>query len=112
MKTPQLIDLSIDKIKVDQKNPRFKKISSQNSAIKMMLEDPDARLSVIAGHIHDHGLDPSKRLIVFRENGDYVCGDGNRRLTALKCLHNPRIVGKLSNDIFGKFANASFPKQV
>lgn len=109
----QVKELDIDKIKVDQKNPRFRVVSSQKEAINMMLENQGKNIIALADHISKHGLNPTMRVIVFKENGDYVSGDGNRRVTVLKCMHNPGLVNDAQlKKSLAKFAKASFPNKV
>ena len=84
--------LSISQINVDQKNPRLKDTSSQKQAINEMFEDQGDKIIKLASHIVKYGLNPTERLLVFKENKKYVDGDGNRRLIALKVLETPDIL--------------------
>lgn len=99
--------LKVSQILLDIKNPRFPEVKNQREAIKAMLDDQGDKLYQLAKDIVENGLDPSKRLIVFKQEGVLVDGDGNRRLTALKILETPNLISnqairskftKLSND--------------
>lgn len=97
--------LNISQIQLDEKNPRFTPVNNQKEAIESMLNDQEDKLYELAKDIAEHGLDPSKRLIVFKENGKYVDGDGNRRLTALKLLETPDLIK--NSKFFVKFVSLS-----
>ena len=113
MKNYRTKDLSINDIKVDQKNPRFQEVHSQKDAINTMVEKQGKKLIAMADHISNHGLDPSKLVVVFKENGDYVCGEGNRRVTTLKCIHDLSLVSNArTRKLFGKFSKTSFPSKI
>lgn len=83
--------INISDISLDQKNPRFEQVSNQREAIKAMIVDQGDKIIALAKDIYMNGLDPSKRMIVFKENGQLVDGDGNRRLTAIKILETPSL---------------------
>lgn len=84
--------LKISAIRLDQANPRFPSVKTQRDAIKAMLEEQGDKIYTLALDILQHGLDPSKRLIVFKEKKQFIDGDGNRRLTALKILETPELI--------------------
>ena len=60
--------------------------------INVMFNELGDKLYELAKDITEHGLDPSKRLIVFKEKGKYIDGDGNRRVTVLKALETPDLI--------------------
>lgn len=84
--------INIADILLDEKNPRFTPVRNQKEAIDIMFSEIGDKLYELAKDITEHGLDPSKRLIVFKEKGKYIDGDGNRRLTALKALETPDLI--------------------
>lgn len=90
MKT-EFITLPVSGIQIDERNPRFPAVENQKEAIDSMLNDQGDKLYNLALDICEYGLDPSKRLIIFREKGFLVDGDGNRRITALKILETPAL---------------------
>ena len=85
-------NLNISDIDLDEKNPRFPQVSNQKQAIQAMFDDQKDKLFELAKDIVEFGLDPSKRLIVFKQGGKYIDGDGNRRLTVLKVLETPDLI--------------------
>lgn len=99
------VSLSISEIQLDEKNPRFAPVSNQKEAIEAMFNDQEDKLYELANDIAEYGLDPSKRLIVFKENGKYVDGDGNRRLTVLKTLETPDLIK--NGRFYSKFVTLS-----
>ncbi len=85
--------LSVSRLLLDQRNPRHRHTSSQNEAIGSMIRFEEKEILNIGKHILENGLNPSVTTIVYRnEKGKFIVKDGNRRVTALKCLLNPGIV--------------------
>jgi hypothetical protein len=97
--------LSISEIQLDEKNPRFPQVSNQKQAIHAMYEDQKDKLLELAKDIVEFGLNPSTRLIVFKEKGKCIDGDGNRRLTVLKILETPDLI--INTKSYGKFIELS-----
>lgn len=83
--------LNVSELFLDENNPRFPEARSQRDAIKAMLDEQGAKIVNLAADIYNYGLNPSSRLIVFKENNRITDGDGNRRLTALKILETPTL---------------------
>lgn len=83
--------LRVSEINLDQENPRFPPVGNQREAIQEMLRSQGVKIAVLAEDIYKNGMNPSSKLIVFKENGRFVDGDGNRRLTALKILETPSL---------------------
>lgn len=84
--------INVADIQLDEKNPRFTPVTNQKEAINVMFNELGDKLYELAKDITEHGLDPSKRLIVFKENAKYIDGDGNRRVTVLKALETPDLI--------------------
>ena len=84
-------NVKVSDLSLDQSNPRFPAINSQREAIQAMLSDQGEKIVNLADHIYQNGLNPSTKLIVFKEGARYIDGDGNRRLTALKILETPSL---------------------
>lgn len=84
-------EIKVSEIQLDQKNPRFPPVENQREAIRAMLKDQGQKIVNLASEIHQNGLNPSSRLILFKEGGKYIDGDGNRRITALKLLETPSL---------------------
>lgn len=83
--------IKVSEIYLDQDNPRFPPVNSQREAVQTMLKDQGDKIINLASDIYQNGLNPSSKLILFKEKSRYVDGDGNRRLTALKILETPSL---------------------
>lgn len=83
--------LKVSELFLDESNPRFPELRNQRDAIEAMLEDQGDKIVNLARDIYSNGLNPSSRLIVFKEKNRFTDGDGNRRLTALKILETPSL---------------------
>ncbi|MDO9282431.1 MAG: hypothetical protein Q7T88_08635 [Methylotenera sp.] len=105
--------INISDIQLDEKNPRFTPVSNQKEAINVMFNELGDKLYELAKDITKHGLDPSKRLIVFKEKGKYIDGDGNRRVTVLKALETPDLISiKKYRDKFSELSKAFKKRKV
>ncbi|MDQ0631000.1 hypothetical protein [Pantoea agglomerans] len=91
--TPKTINIS--NLLLDLDNPRFPRIvESQREALNLMIEIQTDKIELLASDIAKYGLDPSERLIVYKNEvsedaKSYTVAEGNRRLTALKLLQEP-----------------------
>jgi hypothetical protein len=83
--------IKVSEINLDQENPRIPPVTGQRQAIQSVLTDQGEKIANLASDIYGYGLNPSSRLIVFKEESRYVDGDGNRRLTAIKILETPSL---------------------
>jgi len=82
--------IPIESLLVNPENPRFEPVKNQQEAINTMLSKAGNTVFNLAKDIAQHGLNPSKSLMVVEvENGQYLPLEGNRRVVALKLLHNP-----------------------
>jgi hypothetical protein len=88
---PEEKTIKVTDIHLDQENPRFPPVNSQREAIDAMLTDQGEKIATLALDIYQNGLNPSVKLILFKEGKHFVDGDGNRRLTALKILETPSL---------------------
>lgn len=88
---PEEKTIKVTDIHLDQENPRFPPVNSQREAIDAMLTDQGEKIATLALDIYQNGLNPSVKLILFKEGKQFVDGDGNRRLTALKILETPSL---------------------
>ena len=84
--------LKVSTINLDQENPRFSPVANQREALYAMLNEQGDKIYNLANDIAEHGLDPSKRLIIFKEKDKYIDGYGNRRITTLKILETPDLI--------------------
>src|SRR3989338_6403831 len=82
--------IPISKMLVNTENPRFEPVNGQQAALDLMLEKAGKAVLNLAKDIAQHGLNPSKRLMVIEQkDGNFLPLEGNRRIVALKLLHNP-----------------------
>ena len=83
--------IKLSDLSLDQSNPRFPSVNSQREAVQMMLGELGEKIVNLAADIYQRGINPSSKLIVFKEGTRHIDGDGNRRLTALKILETPSL---------------------
>ena len=109
-------DIEIKKLIVNPENYRFDPVDNQSEAIDLMLEEKGDEITNLAKHIFEHGLDKAKDLRVREVKKDlYLVLDGNRRITAIKCLHEPSLIK--DDTLRGKFSRilkekGSIPNEV
>jgi hypothetical protein len=93
-------DIEVQNLLVNHENYRFDPVDNQNEAVNLMLEEKGEEIFNLARHILEYGLDQAKdsRVLEIKKNLFLVL-DGNRRVTAVKCLHDPSFVkdGSLRN---------------
>lgn len=87
----QELTIKVTDIHLDQENPRFPPVNTQREAIDAMLADQGEKIATLALDIYQNGLNPSSKLILFKDGSHFVDSDGNRRLTALKILETPSL---------------------
>ncbi|WP_417798710.1 hypothetical protein [Terasakiella pusilla] len=86
---------------VDESNFRIGEYDTQRDAIHAIIEEQGKKLVVLAEHILANKLSPIERLVVVEdeenptdadeENKKYIVCEGNRRVSALKLMANPRL---------------------
>jgi len=82
--------IPITKLLVNPENPRFEPVKNTTDAIDLMISKAGTNVFNLAKDIAQHGLNPSKSLMVIEaEDGHFLPLEGNRRVVALKLLHNP-----------------------
>ena len=87
------LSIKTEDLLINLENPRFEPVKNQKEALIIMLKKMKPKIKKLAEDIVKNGLDPSKPLRIFKENsGKYSVLDGNRRLTAIKMILNPRII--------------------
>ena len=86
-------DIEIQNLMVNPENYRFDPVDNQGEAIDLMLEEKGEEIFNLAKHVLEHGLDKAKdsRVLEIKKNLFLVL-DGNRRVTAIKCLHDPSLI--------------------
>lgn len=103
------IEIEIDRIFLDQENPRHKPYETQAEVIDYLCSH-ESILS-LARDIVAYGLNPIEQfaLIPDEDAGDgaatYVVAEGNRRVCALKLLHDPDLAPVKLRNGFSQAAN-------
>lgn len=85
-----IVDIPIEHIFLDSKNPRHDAIETQQDIVKELLDNE--YVLNLAEDIAEFGTNPLQRLAVLKVQGDedkYIALEGNRRVCALKLLHDP-----------------------
>ena len=91
--------VNIDKLRLDDRNPRLAEFSStaianQGEIIQILWDNMDVKelvMSIIASGFFQH-----EPLIITEESDHYVVIEGNRRLAAVKLLSNPDLAASLN----------------
>lgn len=86
------VDVSIDDLALNLKNPRFNGLANQREALETIVVSQGRKLVNLAEDIATRGLSPAHRMLVIKDkesHDQYTVLDGNRRLTALRILVNP-----------------------
>ena len=89
------MELCIDDLLLDPDNPRIGSVDSQAEALEAIVRLDANHFRTMMRSIVDHGLDPGDSLYIINEaeeGGGYTVVDGNRRLAALKVLHEPAVL--------------------
>lgn len=73
-------------------NPRFNPVKHQTETIQAMVEDQQGKLSTLAEHIIENGLNPTDIILVRPQGKQWLVLEGNRRVTALKLVNEPDLV--------------------
>lgn len=109
--------IPISQLIVNHENPRFEPVKSEQKAIDLMMSEVGDKVFNLAKDIAEHGLNPSRNIIVI-EAGEskFLPLDGNRRIVALKLLHQPDLTKNAHfRDKFielKKDSGTSFPSEV
>jgi hypothetical protein len=85
------IQVDIEKLLLDERNPRFGKPLSQDDMLARFAADP--KTQKLAVHIAANGVNPLDfpAVVADKKPGRYVMKEGNRRLSALKLLNNQHL---------------------
>lgn len=101
-------DVEIDLLSVDLANFRLGEYDDVRAAYQGMLDEQGEKLVNLATDILDHGLSPAERLIIVPdedEQGHFIVCEGNRRLTAIRMMDDPRLAA--GTPYYTKFAQLS-----
>ena len=97
--------IKIEDLLVNPKNFRFDPVANQKAAINTMINKMKEKVKKQAEDIAKRGLNPTESLSVTKTyKRKYIVHEGNRRLTAVKLIDNPRIIplDKKTKDFFQK----------
>lgn len=101
-------DVEIDLLSVDLANFRLGEYDDVRAAYQGMLEEQGEKLVNLAADILEHGLSPAERLIIVPdedEAGHFIVCEGNRRLTAIRIMDDPRLA--VGTPHYAKFVQLS-----
>ncbi|MDH5525572.1 MAG: hypothetical protein OEY01_16515 [Desulfobulbaceae bacterium] len=89
-------DINVMQLLLDIENPRFADVASQKDAFLAMIDNQKDRIVKLANDIVKEGVNPADLPIVVphdEREGQFIVVEGNRRITALRLLHEPSIAG-------------------
>lgn len=92
------IQLKIEHLVLDSDNPRITHAAGQQEALQKVVKDQKTKLLRLAESIVEHGLNPTKRLMVLQISSKprrFIALEGNRRVTVLRLLSNPAAMSGL-----------------
>jgi len=94
------LKIPLSKLKTSVENPRFESTSTDEEAVTKMFKEMGEELFHIAKDLVKNGQNPSTIIVLYqKEDGSYVLKDGNRRVTAMRAIINPKIIPEeFSND--------------
>ena len=109
-----LKNIKLTSLLINTENYRFEPQPSQKDAIDKMIEDQDDKLYALAVDILKNGLSPVDLIMVTPdENASrYTVLEGNRRVTTLKILSNPSLIGDSKESLRRKFQKLSKDKDL
>jgi hypothetical protein len=84
----------LSELRLDQKNYRTGDVGTQRDAIAEMVSDQKQKLVNLARDLMQVGASPGEPIWVTKDthgSGQYTVLEGNRRVTALKLMENPRL---------------------
>jgi hypothetical protein len=106
------MELAVDDLLLDPDNPRIGSANSQAEALEAIVRLDVNHFRTMMQSISDNGLDPGDSFYIIaeaEEGGGYTVVDGNRRLAALKVLHEPAILQgtELSGSVIKRLAKVA-----
>jgi hypothetical protein len=113
MEKYKFAQISVEKLLLDVNNPRHDILEDQKDAIREMIADQHEKLVNLARDIVQEGINPSELTIVTpdgQSNENHVVLEGNRRLAAIKLLHNPSLANLGGKPSVAKFFNENSQK--
>lgn len=99
--TLNITDLSIDQLILWNDNPRINPVETEKDAILQLFQkDPSGMYNLIKDICENSLLSANNLLVSPETNGMFLVIEGNRRISAIKCILNPNI---LKNTPFEKY---------
>jgi hypothetical protein len=86
------LTIPLTSLGLDELNPRLDPQTGQREAIRAMVKQQGEKIVNLAADIAEHGLSAAERFMAMVPDNSrfpYISLDGNRRLVALKLLHEP-----------------------
>ena len=90
-------DFGVADLMLDHENPRHEPVRTQRDAVNALLDEGGDKIVKLAEDIVAHGMNPSDNLLILRKHprsSTYIVVEGNRRLAAVKLLHNPGLASR------------------
>lgn len=107
-------DVGLDEISLDLRNVRIPSDDLDETAIASYLVEAADLLELARDILRDGYLD-NELPVVADEDGRRVVLEGNRRITALKAIHNPSLLGKSEprmERLLSRYPEAEMPTEV
>ncbi len=105
-------DINHQQLIVNPANYRFDPVENQDEAIDLMLKEKGPEIFNLAKHVLSFGIDKAKdsRVQEIKPN-IFLVLDGNRRVTAVKCLNDPDLIKDkaLKNRFLGLLKSGKAP---
>lgn len=106
----EIKDIELTLLNINTENYRFEAMNNQRDAITAMINDQKEKLINLGNDIIDNGLNPSDLIIVSSHRtleNQFKVLEGNRRITALKLLHNPNLIPDSHGSLLKRFKELS-----
>jgi hypothetical protein len=107
--------MHVASLTLDDNNPRHaKQTASDAESIAALLEKGPEKLLRLARDIIQHGVNPTELVVVMADGDRNVVLEGNRRIAALKLLHNPKLAPteKLQKQVAAIAKRGEVPRRV
>lgn len=83
--------ISLKNLLLDESNPRIKAVKSQSACLQAIYDDKPEQFKKLLNSIIEKGYFKGENILVVRypnKTSKYIVMEGNRRISALKLLHN------------------------
>jgi hypothetical protein len=103
-------EIKVSDLLLNPENPRFDPVRHQTETIDAMLDDQKEKLVNLAKHIMKFGLNPTDIILVKPHEKKWLVLEGSRRITAIKLLNDPELIGVKYKAIKTQFKKISKTK--